>query len=179
MVKNKIGVPEGAFAPVNFYSLICPMKVTKSRGFTLIEILVVIGIIAVLAAIVIVAVNPGRQFAQARNTQRESDVATILNGIGQLMVDNKGVALSATNCSGIGTVPGLSTTTIGSVSGMTNLSCLAPTYIASAIPFDPSTGSPSDTKYTMSTSGTGRYLICAPLHAESAISGSDAYCIMR
>src|SRR3984957_10976324 len=73
----------------------------KNSGFTLIEILVVIGIIAILAAIVIVAINPARQFAQARNSQRQSNVEAILNAIGQNMTDNKGlftcgVALPAT-----------------------------------------------------------------------------------
>jgi type IV pilus assembly protein PilA len=66
-------------------------KKVAPRGFTLIEILIVIGIIAILAAIVLVAINPARQFRQASNTQRESNVNAILNAIGQYTVDNKGV----------------------------------------------------------------------------------------
>ncbi len=62
----------------------------KQKGFTLIEILVVMGIIAVLAAIVLIAINPARQFAQARQTQRTSNVNAILNAIGQFVADNKG-----------------------------------------------------------------------------------------
>jgi prepilin-type N-terminal cleavage/methylation domain-containing protein len=62
----------------------------KNNGFTLIEILVVMGIIAVLAAIVLIAINPARQFAQARNTQRNSNVNAILNAIGQYVADNGG-----------------------------------------------------------------------------------------
>ena len=153
-------------------------RVNKNKGFTLIEILVVIGIIAVLAAIVIVAINPARQFAQARNTQRESDVSTILNAVGQLMVDNKGAALSATNCSSIGTLPSSTATNIGTGSDLVNLSCLAPTYIASALPFDPA-GDAADTDYTIKEESTGRYTVCAPKHAEASISGSTSYCLSR
>lgn len=62
----------------------------KLKGFTLIELLLVIAIIAILAAIVIIAINPARQLAQANDTQRRSNVNTILNAIGQYTVDNRG-----------------------------------------------------------------------------------------
>ena len=65
-------------------------RVKIQSGFTLIEILLVIGLIAILATMVIVAVNPARQYAQARNTQRWSNVNTILNSVHQYLVDNKG-----------------------------------------------------------------------------------------
>ena len=73
----------------------------KNKGFTLIEILVVIGIIAILATIVLIAINPSRQFAQANNTQRTSNVNAILNAIGQYIANNKGAlptGLSNTTC---------------------------------------------------------------------------------
>ena len=69
------------------------MKINKSsqqKGFTLLALLVVIGIIGILAAIVIVAINPARQFAQARNAQRWNDVNAILNSVHQYAVDNNG-----------------------------------------------------------------------------------------
>ena len=65
------------------------------RGFTLIELLIVIGIIAILAAVVLVALNPARQFAQANNSARRTDVTTILNAVGQYQVDFKGALPSA------------------------------------------------------------------------------------
>ena len=63
---------------------------TLRRGFTLIELLLVISIIGVLAAVVIVAINPSRQFAQARNAERRSDVKNILEAVQQYAIDNKG-----------------------------------------------------------------------------------------
>ncbi len=146
---------------------------SKAKGFTLIEILVVIGIIAVLAGIVIVAINPSRQFAQARNSQRESNVSTILNAIGQNLADNKGVF----KCSGIGTNPDATARHIGE--STVDLGCLAPTYIASSIPVDPDGGSDSDTLYTISKDSSGRFTVCAPKHEEDAIEDSEEYCLTR
>lgn len=152
------------------------MKKTKTnKGFTLIEILVVIGIIAVLATIVIIAINPARQFAQARNTQRASNVETILNAVGHNIADNKGLF----TCSGIGTAITTATTSIGTDSGNSNLNCLAPIYISAGIPMDPTNGSSADTQYDISVTATGRYMVCAPGAAESAIPGSSAFCLSR
>jgi type IV pilus assembly protein PilA len=148
-------------------------KAQINSGFTLIELLVVIGIIAILAGIVIVAVNPSRQFAQARNTERESHVSTILNAIGQNLADNKGTF----TCTGIGTAIGTSATVIGT--GETNLGCVVPTYIPSAIPKDPDGGTDADTGYTIKKDALGRYTVCAPKHAEAPIVGSVEYCLTR
>ncbi|MEK7576333.1 MAG: type II secretion system protein [Patescibacteria group bacterium] len=106
----------------------------KSRGgFTLIELLVVIGIIAVLAGVVIIALNPARQFAQARNTQRWSNVNAILNGVGQRSADNRGIF--ETSCAA-GAIP-TATTTMASSGGYDIAPCLVTTYIPT-MPYDPS-----------------------------------------
>src|SRR5579859_7330870 len=68
------------------------MQLSKRNilGFTLIELLVVIGILGILLTIVLVAINPSRQFAQANDTKRTSDINTILNAVHQYAADNKG-----------------------------------------------------------------------------------------
>jgi len=150
-------------------------KYTSQQGFTLIEILVVIGMIALLAAIVLIAINPARQFAQGRNSQRTNDVGSILNAIGQYTADNKGVL-----------PPAITTTETPIKTGGIDLcATLTPTYISS-LPVDPSNGSPVtncgasyDTGYTVSKDTNGRVTVCAPNAAESAIAGSTKYCITR
>ena len=62
----------------------------KNKGFTLIELLVVIGILAILLAITLIAINPARQFGQANDTKRRSDITQILNAVGQYSASNTG-----------------------------------------------------------------------------------------
>ncbi len=108
----------------------------KQSGFTLIELLVVIGILAVLLAIVLIAINPARQFAQANNAKRSSDVNAILNAIHQYSADNKGniTTLAIPN-------PDPDDPTVGTLNSddfLALCNALVPTYIA-ALPVDPLT----------------------------------------
>lgn len=64
--------------------------VTKQRGFTLLEILLVVAAIGILAGIVVVALNPGKQLADTRNAERQSEVTTILDAVNQYQIDNDG-----------------------------------------------------------------------------------------
>jgi type IV pilus assembly protein PilA len=153
-----------------------------NKGFTLIEILVVIGILAILAGIVIVAINPAKQFAQGRNTQRESNVNTILDAIGQRLVDNAGNFPEAAGCGSVTEASAV----IGSGAGQVDLSCLVPTYISTALPVDPSlsgahwaSAEDYDTEYTVSRNDIGRFKVCAPGHEEAAIPDSSEYCLER
>lgn len=104
------------------------------KGFTLIELLVVIGILGILMAVVIVAVNPSRQFAQARDTQRKADLSAITSAIVQYSVDHNG------NMPTTGTpATPVITTTPSDVAVLSTY--LVPDYI-SAVPTDPTPGQP-------------------------------------
>jgi prepilin-type N-terminal cleavage/methylation domain-containing protein len=59
------------------------------QAFTLIELLLVMGIMAILAAIVITAINPSRQMAQARNTVRTSHVSALNDAIYMHYINNE------------------------------------------------------------------------------------------
>jgi len=140
------------------------------KGFTLIEILVVIGIIAILAAVVLIAINPARQFAQANNSQRSANVNALLNAIGQRLSDNKGVfagtfTIGATTytCGPLLTTAGAITTEMAAdiTTATGDLGCLVPTYMPN-LPTDPTYSTGTDTLYDVAVDAQGRVTVNAP-----------------
>lgn len=158
------------------------------RGFTLIEVLIVLALIAILAGIALVAINPARQFAQARHAQRTSHLQVILNAIGQRMADNKGIFAGSFTVSGAtyvcGPVATASTSVTTAMAGNAvdetgALGCLVPVYVP-ALPIDPAGAVEPQTGYEIRIHG-GRVTVCAPGVAdETAITDPPpALCATR
>jgi prepilin-type N-terminal cleavage/methylation domain-containing protein len=113
------------------------MEIQRHKGFTLLEILLVIAAIGILAAIVLVAINPNRQLAQARNLVRQADINTIQKALEQYLIDNGRYPNSVSTTPGYICNTGTEQTG-GSIncSGRVDLRELVPDYIA-GIPKDP------------------------------------------
>lgn len=133
------------------------------KGFTLIELLIVIALIAILAAAIIIGLNPARQFSQARNSQRWSHVNAVMNAVNQNIADNNGTF----TCAG-GTLPAAATTMRSAVGGYNICGCVVTTYMSS-MPFDPTaTGAhytscaDYDTGYSILRDASGRITVAAP-----------------
>lgn len=118
------------------------MRKTAQYGFTLIELLVALTIVAILAVSVYVALNPAQRLKDAKDSRRAADLDTILSGIHQSIVDNKGTY--PTNMPAVGTETQLGTSATGCA--ITNSNCT----IATAACTDLLTGSQNISKYLKS-----------------------------
>lgn len=68
------------------------MKKTNTQsGFTLIELIIVIAIIAILAAAIFVAIDPAKRLNQSRNSRRSTDSMALLDALLKYQVDGLGV----------------------------------------------------------------------------------------
>lgn len=138
----------------------CLRGIKKVRGFTLIELLVVIGILAILLSIVLIAINPARQFNQANNTKRRSDVTALLNAISQYGADHKGTLPANISATGSAEIAN---------TGADICSDILLTYIP-ALPVDPevNNGTPITscttyaTGYNVSKDANNRVTVSAP-----------------
>ncbi len=134
-------------------------------GFTLFEIMLSIAIMAILLVLIVFFIDPAKQFAKARNTRREVDVATTLTAISRNIGDNKG----SFSCSS-GALPTSSMKMASTGSSTYDIApCLVPTYL-DTLPYDPNATSSHytsvtdyDTGYNIVRNATsGRITVNAP-----------------
>lgn len=145
------------------------------RGFTLLELIIVIGMLVFLIAGVLVAIDPGRRFAESKNAQRWQETASILNAVLKYQADSDGTHLASVAGLTAGQYSIIGTAASGCNSGCTqagttqaacaDLSGLVDTYIES-VPIDPDTTTwdATSTGYYISKSTNGRITIgaCVP-----------------
>lgn len=130
----------------------------KDSGFTLLEVLLVVAIIAILAGIVVIAINPGKQLGDSRNAQRSADVTTILNGVYQYALDNNGLLPAGITT----TDQDICSTGAASCTGKVDLAVVttAGKYLVS-IPKDPQNGNATSTGYNIKKDANNRVTVSA------------------
>jgi len=142
---------------------------SKKKGFTLVELIIVIAIISVLAGAIFVAVDPARRLNEARNARRASDVTTILDAVRKNQVDNNGVFyVEIVNSNAdtnyiIGTDGNGCSGTCSAV--VVNDECIdfldmGANYLA-IVPQDPKSGSESNTSYYFNRGSDGSFTVGA------------------
>lgn len=138
---------------------------TKSAGFTLVELLIVIVVIAVLSGVILGVLNTGGIRQKARDSQRVSDLKKIQSALELYFADMRAYPTGS-----------------GWTNASTSLSTLAPNYI-STLPTDPAPAGSSSTpcngttyRYFYISNGTGSaYYMAANM--EVATDAAPSSCV--
>ena len=72
------------------------MKIHQ-KGFTLLELIIVIGILAILGSVAVLVLNPAELFRQARDSSRVQDLSNIASAMGQYISSVSGFDLNGTS----------------------------------------------------------------------------------
>ncbi len=148
------------------------------KGFTLLELLIVIGILAILATAVTLVLNPAELLKQARDGSRLNDLRALNNALGLFITSSSTVPINSSYCTA-GTCSGFtqsSNTTIGG-SGWVNVnfSSMAGGSPLSRLPLDPLNAASSSAYFYRSNSDGSQFEFNANMESVkySTNGGSD------
>lgn len=156
------------------------MTIRQSKlGFTLVEILVVVGVLGALAAVVFLVINPAERLKQARDSTRMLDIASLKTALQLYLTEGGSLGTSGktyisipdsnSNCSGLSLPNGswncASSTNYKKTDGSgwipVNFNSLSTNSPISALPVDPKNNA-STSYYTYSTDGNGFVVSAVP-----------------
>ncbi|MCX6736668.1 MAG: type II secretion system protein [Candidatus Parcubacteria bacterium] len=152
------------------------MNTQPTKGFTLLELLIVIGILAILSAVTILVINPAELLRKSRDTQRISDLGAINSALAFYLVNTSTISMGSTanSYSNVTTTCSSRTsavTTSQSVNSTgwipVDLATLAVGSPISKYPVDPNPDTTGSLKryYVYLTDGAGKWELAANLES--------------
>lgn len=143
-------------------------------GFTLIELLVVIAVLGILAAVVLVAINPAKRLQAARDAGAKSDIGQMATALEAYYTENNGTYPTATSTLVPNQLKILPTQPTGSPNGGSNYTyAITPT---GCLGTQASKCTDATLSYTLENPGISGYVYCYRTATGKAAEIASASC---